>query len=546
MDGEILFSDAGRFAALKDLVDADLKDRAQWYDRAVKNRTERFKRTNTVKPMYEGAPNLVDPIIDDLIRELKQSIVTTLWQAPHLAQFIGLDDIGVAQAENAEAAFDFHLRKACKTRSRISQCVDDELTFGYGLSKLVEVTGRGGLAVPEFWPVSPLSVVVPTSTLEIGQAERVCHMMRYTVAEFRRVATANGWDSAVMTLAIAKAAERRNAAASGDRGEARARYRDGSLNDSGGGVEVWEIFYETSDAGRRVCSLSPDVPDRPLDDRPWTWVALVGAESEPPVRPWPFVQFRNEDTIGFYNTRGLPEILEVDQKEASTYRTTRAIAIDFAGKPFLSGQRHSTPFRFRAGEQLDGREIIWAKTPGVDHIYQQDYSRNLAMKRVGSTQGAIASVAGADQRKTATEVNAMMAGANGMSTDAVDRFAEPWAEMFDMMWTFMARTARANGGKCGLIQAAGKVLPSVAWAADYCISAGVSGRSVNQIRTLTALTNMGQLAPIVENMTETLGPSAVRDFFLWIFNTLDTELARRVMASASKGGPPDKEGGVLS
>jgi len=62
MDGEILFSDAGWFGVLKDLVDADLKDRAQWYDRAVKNRSERFKRTNTVKPMYEGAPNLVAPI----------------------------------------------------------------------------------------------------------------------------------------------------------------------------------------------------------------------------------------------------------------------------------------------------------------------------------------------------------------------------------------------------------------------------------------------------------------------------------------------------
>ena len=82
---------------------------------------------------------------------------------------------------------------------------------------------------------------------------------------------------------------------------------------------------------------------------------------------------------------------------------------------------------------MDGREIVWAQTPGVEHIYEQDYSRNLAMKRVGSTQGAIASVAGADQRKTATEVNAMMSAANGMSTDAVDRFAEPWAEMFDMM-----------------------------------------------------------------------------------------------------------------
>ncbi len=68
MDSNILFTDAARFIALKDLVASDLKDRAQWYDRAVKNRTERFNRTNTVKPMYEGAPNLVAPIIDDLIR----------------------------------------------------------------------------------------------------------------------------------------------------------------------------------------------------------------------------------------------------------------------------------------------------------------------------------------------------------------------------------------------------------------------------------------------------------------------------------------------
>ena len=62
MDEETLFSNDGHFGVLKDLVDADLKDRAQWYDRAVRNRTERFKRTNTVKPMYEGAQNLVDPI----------------------------------------------------------------------------------------------------------------------------------------------------------------------------------------------------------------------------------------------------------------------------------------------------------------------------------------------------------------------------------------------------------------------------------------------------------------------------------------------------
>ncbi|MEI7902461.1 MAG: hypothetical protein WCK89_19605 [bacterium] len=122
--------------------------------------------------------------------------------------------------------------------------------------------------------------------------------------------------------------------------------------------------------------------------------------------------------------RGIPEILEVDQKEASTYRTTRAIAIDFAGKPFLSGHRRSTPFRFRAGE--------------------------------------------------------------------------------------------------------------------YCISTGVSGRSVNQHRTLASLTNMGQLASVIESMTQTLGPESVKAFMLWIFNTVDTELARRIQGA----GVRKQESGV--
>jgi len=158
------------------------------------------------------------------------------------------------------------------------------------------------------------------------------------------------------------------------------------------------------------------------------------------------------------------------------------------------------------------------------------------MKRVGSTQGAIASVAGADQRKTATEVNAMMSAANGMSTDAVDRFAEPFAQLFSMMWLFMSRHARAQDGKTGLTLAGGTVLAQPAWSGEYCISTGVSGRSVNQHRTLASLTNMGQLAPVIESMTQTLGPESVKAFMLWIFNTVDTELARRIQS-----GPGTKE-----
>ncbi|MFA7052903.1 MAG: hypothetical protein WC328_07790 [Kiritimatiellia bacterium] len=111
----------------------------------------------------------------------------------------------------------------------------------------------------------------------------------------------------------------------------------------------------------------------------------------------------------------------------------------------------------------------------------------------------------------------MMSAANGMSTDAVDRFAEPFAQLFSMMWLHMSRHAQP------------------AWAGESCISTGVSGRSANQHRTLASLTNMGQLAPVIESMTQTLGPESVKAFMLWIFNTVDTELARRVMGAVGNG-----------
>jgi hypothetical protein len=69
-----------------------------------------------------------------------------------------------------------------------------------------------------------------------------------------------------------------------------------------------------------------------------------------------------------------------------------------------------------------------------------------------------------------------------------------------MMWLFMSRHARAQGGKTGLTLAGGAVLAQPAWAGEYCISTGVSGRSVNQHRTLASLTNMGQIRPLLTKL----------------------------------------------
>jgi hypothetical protein len=102
-----------------------------------------------------------------------------------------------------------------------------------------------------------------------------------------------------------------------------------------------------------------------------------------------------------------------------------------------------------------------------------------------------------------------------------------------MMWEQIARAAQLDGGRCGLVR--GEAIPKAAFAANYAVAAGVSGRIVSQTNTLTALTNMGQLGSLMENMTATLGASAVRGFYGWMLSVLDADMARRVMDAAGAG-----------
>jgi hypothetical protein len=63
---------------------------------------------------------------------------------------------------------------------------------------------------------------------------------------------------------------------------------------------------------------------------------------------------------------------------------------------------------------------------------------------------------------------------------------------------------------------------------------------VSQTNTLTALTNMGQLGSLMENMTATLGASAVKGFYGWMLSVLDADMARRVMDAAGAGAGAGK------
>jgi hypothetical protein len=125
-------------------------------------------------------------------------------------------------------------------------------------------------------------------TVTDAKGRQACRNCWATVSA---AAAANGWDGETARLLLATVLVKKAGSdqsgtvyAMRDMGEDRARFRDSALADSQTMVDVWEVYYETADLGRRVCCFCPQFPDLVLSDRPWTWIALIGAESEPPAR----------------------------------------------------------------------------------------------------------------------------------------------------------------------------------------------------------------------------------------------------------------------
>lgn len=551
-------SDTDLHKKLSDAVSADCSDRSKWSSRLDTNRELRHKRTNNKKPLYAGAPNLAEPVIDDMIREIRTAEVTLFWNAPQLASFTGVGQAGTQYAQVAQRVFDTHLRNMKRFRRMLSSSVDMRLESGMSLAKLIEIDGENGIRTAGIQIIDPRNVVVPTSCEDIEKAKRICQIVKLTLDEFDEMCETNAstWKEEVckqvrescIEAYKSRVGDKKTDANGTGNGRARGQYTGGELPINETIIELWEIYY-ISDNGRRKCVMGSDTSYLVLEDSPWVYQRLArtnqiyGAitsveylEDKVPERPWPFVQFRQEDSEGYYNTRGIAEILESDQQEASVLRTCRAVAIDFTGKPFFQkGQspRVTNKFGFRAGEEIESDESVrWFASPAVEHVYLQQFAEGKASRRAGSPLGALSSVDPKRDKKTATEVMTQNRVSGGVSSDSVDRFAECWADLFEMMWIYNARQAVIYGTS-GMVT--GDPVPPEVWTAEYVISAGISGRTANQ---WSVVQNIQAIAPVLQ-MFPGIGQFVKADELgRFLFGLVSDDLARKMFVDQESGGAP--------
>lgn len=507
-------------------VESDLADRKDWASKRIENRRLRIERKRKgAKLPYPGAPDLSEPLIDDQINDVVNSEVAILWNSRVLAQFLPLNAQALQFKAQAEGAFDAMLRLTLSVRAKLSVLFDQRKECGMSVAKMIE-TEVDGQALPDFLPVDPQDIVVPTGTGFLRDSERITHMIPYTEAEFQAEARKRQWNNWEAVLARATSAD-----ASENENEATARSisNDKELSNSEKQITVYEIYHRTADGKRRVTKISPAAPDVVLSEYDWEYKPIVIkgeiVHPENPAiiiqaaeidtggdRPWPFVQFRDEDrSLRYYNVRGAADKLADDQTEASAARQMRAILMDYGSKPFIRGDKAQlASFRWRAGEVIPpNTELVFPDPSTGSLTYNIDMARNVAARRAGAPQGALSSVNPKRDSKTATEVETLNAQAMSASGNSVERFAEPLGELFTMMWKWLKREAM-TGREINLPSLSGGVYQPAArevFLQEFIVVSGVSSRSANPMMMLQKLQTLGQFVQQFPAVQQFLKPA---------------------------------------
>ena len=444
-------------------ISKDISMRSEWFDKRLRLRGMRLGERRKNLP-YRNAPNFVDPIIDDNVRSITSSENQILWSGRAIANFLPLNEEAAKLKRHAEIAFNTLLKFTLNIRAKVESLLDTKNQDGMAIAKMISnhddylrLMGEDAV-IPDFEDVDPLDVYVPTGTREIKNAVRITHVLKLSEGELRRRADRGDWKNVEQVIL---ACRRDTAAGHGTRGstddDAPAMIGLIRSDPSVDKFVLWEVYHEEKGERTRTI-MCPDNAEIEIKSIPWEWPEVqqetvvvdeqtgeatgVVEEIGLPIRRWPFFQFRFEGrTRDYYDVRGGAEMLEDNQKIGTQFLNIRGTHFDFYGKPLLSGgsQRAGlAKFKWQPGEMMP-EGVAPAQLPQLDPAldFSVDRERANAARRVGGSQGGLLSAQNQRERKTATEVNKETGISTGLTSDSIQRFAEPFSDLFTEMWTFL-------------------------------------------------------------------------------------------------------------
>ena len=470
-----------------DDVIQDISDRSSWSktDAEIMKRRMAERKSKRTKP-YSGAPNGVVPIVDDVTREVTNQNITMIMNAPRMAHIIPIGPMDTDSKSYAEQAFDTYLRYILRARPKMEEADDTKTARGFSVMKVFRTEHPRYGQLPDFDTIDPRDVIVPSNTKDIQGAERIVHILRFTKREIRQ-RVEKGWSKAAIDEVIKSAKTDESGAPSGSSEDSTLETTKHLIGLTTSGtntktIVVWEEWcyanqwiaekFKDIEKGRKCCIIyCPDKPDTILHAYPWkeddvyaplspeelqaeTILAGIEMRDIQPTklvslgkdRCWPFVQPRFEyRSRYYYDTRGVGHLCMDDQIYATGIFNAKMTWMDYISNPMFEGDEpeNSSNFTAEPGAKLPKSWKI-AQMPNVPGAldFGIDYHSRTAGRRAGAGSMYSFSEQVSQSRKlekTATEVQFDQARTAQVSSAAVDRFNDPWQELFQQLWDDLAR-----------------------------------------------------------------------------------------------------------
>jgi hypothetical protein len=450
------------------------------------------KRPKKKNYPYPGAPNVVDPILDDLTTSKTDQEMGMIWNSPEIAYFIPLDDdMPPEYGPMAQTGFNTFLRHRCAYRQKKEESVDTKNLRGFSITKQISDEDTEG-AFPSFETIDPKDLIVDSTVRNLQKAEQITHIQRLSIRELKGKPASKGWNKTAVaavveqlsktdeegTTSVQESAKDDNSTFKVTKDLVGINTSDTSKNE----IVVWEVaHYATkwdvansnnivSEGDKCVTTICPDVPEQLLHTVRWIGDdeivvmddeaglrELFAAETEgrePDLtetipgkdKPWPYIQHRNENrSRGYYDSRGIGHTCMDNQIIATAVLNGKLVQLDYSMSPVFEGggsNPNQQNVTIKPGVLLpDGIKQVAMKSVDQSLAFEQDAQRRVASQRTAAGGGLFSGEVSESRKlqKTATEVQADEAQGNTVSSSSVDRFNDADREMFPMLWKELKR-----------------------------------------------------------------------------------------------------------
>ena len=339
------------------------------------------------------------PVGDSIIGKLKPYLLQWVLGPELLASFYSLNDQGDSYTNLVSQWFDYNIREKSNFNDQLIYAIDSDLQNGMGILKVFWDVDKDQVG---FQSILPYYCVVPPTTEDVQDADRITHVMAYSREQYKRAAKKRGLnaDPALLDRLQGRGVKPNPAYAElhySQEGLTWSRLKDV--------VMVWETYVRETDGNITVYTYSPIDPDEELRKSfklPYTH------------KRYPFVRIPYEMTEGdWYMSRGVMEQVQMFEVSCSKLWNEKLDFMSIANRPVLStqgGSINAQNIHWAPGEVYDTvLQVVQQPPPPVSFDEEMQATRAMAEQRVGIPDFGVGQDNQMMQPRTATETNAIAA-----------------------------------------------------------------------------------------------------------------------------------------